>query len=200
MSSSDQLTKQILSRLGVEEVEDDNAQKRECPFDCSSKFSMLDELDEDVYRLDSDLTTLRAKTEAHGHIITEFGSHHQALWSDHRQVKGEVHHIKEMVRIHGERLDEVDRKLDTLYALRPIIYENKAKIAKLEEHTNDFHARLDDEKRQRKESDSSLGWLILGLFFLGLVFHQKPEMQARKELTRGELAVKLAREWVQLRR
>ena len=58
--------------------------------------------------------------------------------------------------------------------------ENKEKTAKLEEHAEALNARLDQEKRHRKESDSVLGWLILGLLFLGLT--SQAQMQASEEL------------------
>lgn len=167
----------------VKDVKDDNPKETKCPFDYSSKFSMLDELNEDFYRLNSDLTTLRTKTEAYGQIIKELSSDHQALWSDHQQVKGDVKQIKEMVRVHGERFDDVDKML---YALRSEVNEDKARIAKLEEHTNTLNAQLDEEKRQREKSDSGI-WDFLGFLMLlgliGLSQRKIAESQARKELT-----------------
>jgi len=203
MASSEQLTKQILSRLGVE-VKDENPQKSECPFDCSSKFSMLDEVSEDVYSLGSDLAHIKARTEAHGQIIRELGSHHRNLLFDHRQLNEDILGVREIIKTHSQRLDEIDKRIDYY---RNWAYENNERIAKLEERAEALNEQLNEETRQRKKSDSGLGWLILGLFFLGLVSQQKPQTRASKELqyiqrtpaTIGELAEMEAREYVQLR-
>jgi len=198
MDSSGEIAERILSRLGVEKAEDDNPQKTECPFDCSSKFSMLDEASEDVYRLGSGLTHLKARTEAHEHVIGELGSHYRNLWTDQRRVKEDIRQVREDVHQIKERLNEIDEKL----------CENREETAKLEEHAMALNAQLDQEKRQRKKSDESLGLLILlGLLFLGLISHQKLQTGASKELqytqrtpvTPGELAEMAAREYVQLR-
>jgi len=173
MYSSEELKKRILSKLEVKEAEENSPKETTCPFDCSPEFSMLHELGEDVDRLDSSVTTLGIELwKIRGHAITDLSSRYQNLQSDHQRVKGEVERLKEIVGTHGERLDEVDKKLETLYTLRPIVDENKAKIAKLEEHTNDLGARLDDEKQQRKESESNL-WLVIGLAFLWLLSRQR---------------------------
>jgi len=195
MSSSDELKERVLRRLRAEAVQEDSS--KDITSTSSSNLVMLDDLTEHVHLLNSNMMNLSARVEARGHEVTELRSRYRSLSIDQQRVGREIERIKEIATGHAERLDEVDKKLETLYGLRPMIYENKAEIAKLEDHTNDLDARLDDEKRQRKESDSTLGLLILGLFFLGLVFHQKPQTQARKELTRGELAAMKAREWVQ---
>jgi len=158
----------------MEEERETEGKGTKCPFDCSSEFSTLHELGEDVDRLDSNVTTLGTELwKIRGHIITDLSSCYHNLQSDHQRVKGEVKRLEETAKTHGERLDEVDKKLETLYALRPTVSENKAKIAKLEEHTSDIDARLDEEKRQRKESDSNL-WLGIGfLVFLWLLKRQR---------------------------
>ena len=177
MSSSDELTMRILSRLGLEKGEDDSSEGRSIdspeettsPLDPSPTFSILDNLDEDVQRLDSDVMTLDAKIEARAHEITELASCYQSLRFDRQRARGEVQWIKETVRCHGERLDEVDTKLETLYAFAPMTCENSGKIAKLEERTDDLAARLDDEKRQREESHSNLSGLLSVVGFLALL-------------------------------
>ena len=177
MYSSDQLTKRILSRLGVEEAEEDTPTETPkettpilTPFDASSKSPILDELDADVHRLDSNVIALGAKIEARGHAITHLSSQYQNLRIEHKRVERQVDSIKGIVRSHGERLDEVDAKLERLGSLRPVIRENKAEIARLEGYTDDLDVLLDDEKRQREESHSKLsGLLLLGFAFLCLL-------------------------------
>jgi len=186
MSSSDELMKRIFSGLEVENAK--NSPKEEaCRFDCSSKFSTLDNLNEDVHLLDSNVMTLGAKVEASGQALTDLRFHYHNLRNDNQRVKGDIEQIKETVRGQGERLDDIDEKLEMLYALPPIIGDNQAKIAKLEERTNGLDARLGDEKRQREESDSSLqGWLAIGGIFavLWLLSRQRPaETQSSPQLT-----------------
>jgi len=191
MSSSDDSAKRILRNLGVESVQEQTPRETTCPYDCSSEFQTLDNLNEYVQQQDSDIMTLEMKNKAQGDQITRLDFLCRNLRYEQERFKQE---IKETARIHSERLDNIDKRQEDS---RLLISENVAKIAKLEEHTNDISARLDDERRQRKDSDLRI-WGFFG--FLGLLWllnTQRPvETQTQTESSRASPAVTAAEEYV----
>lgn len=91
-----------------------------------------------------------------------------------------------------ERVREIEDDkvaiMERINSIEDNIHEKTIRVEKLEGHINALNTQLDEEKRKRRESDSSLGWLILLLLFLlGSSFQQKiTEIQTRKELTLDE--------------
>jgi len=173
----EEITELISTRLETETEEVPESSEEESIIHVGSKQTTLSTLD----KVNENVMTLGANLEAQGHAITDLRSEYHSLRIDRQVDKAEVECIKEIVGTHAQRLDEVEKDLETLHALRPITSENKARVAKVEVHLNDLEVRLNDEKRQRKESDSNL-WRLIGVGAFLCLLNSLPPTQATPPL------------------